>query len=62
LNILAFLFHSIQDAVDEDYQRARKSFGRRDAFFWGLRYEICHHLHDDWSVFLLTVAGEDPDG
>jgi transposase InsO family protein len=62
LNILGFLFHSIQDAVDEDYQAARKSFGRRDGFFWGLRYEICRYLHDDWSLFFLTVAGQAPDG
>jgi len=62
LNILAFLFHSIQDALDEDYQAARKSFGRRDAFFWALRYEICRYLHDDWSLFFLTVAGQAPDG
>jgi hypothetical protein len=62
LNILAFLFHSIQDAADEDYQAARKSFGRRDAFFWALRYEICRYLHEDWSLFFLTVAGQAPDG
>jgi hypothetical protein len=62
LNVLAFLFHSIQDALDEDYQAARKSFGRRDAFFWALRYEICRYLHDDWSLFFLTVAGQAPDG
>jgi hypothetical protein len=62
LNILGFLFHSIQDAVDEDYQAARKSFGRRDGFFWGLGYEISRYLHDDWSLFFLTVAGQAPDG
>jgi hypothetical protein len=62
LNILAFLFHSIQELRDEDYQAARKSFGRRDAFFWAARYEICRYLHDDWSVFFLTLAGQAPDG
>ena len=62
LNILGFLYHSIQDAIDEEYQAARKSFGRRDGFFWGLRYEICRYLHDDWSLFFLTVAGQAPDG
>jgi hypothetical protein len=62
LNVLAFLFHSIQDLIDEDYRTARGSFGRRDAFFWALRYEVCRYLHDDWSLFFLTVAGQAPDG
>jgi hypothetical protein len=62
LNVLAFLFHGIQDLVDEDYRAARGSFGRRDAFFCALRYEICRYLHDDWSLFFLTLAGQVPDG
>jgi hypothetical protein len=37
LNLMSFLFHSIQDLADEDYRQARASFGRRDAFFWALR-------------------------
>ena len=62
LNVPAFLFHGIQDPVDEDYRAARGSFGRRDAFFCALRYEICRYLHDDRSLFFLTVAGQVPDG
>ena len=42
LNVFSYLMHGIQDIVDEDYKKARASFGRRDAFFWGLRYEMCH--------------------
>jgi hypothetical protein len=62
LNLLAFLFHGIQDLVDEDYKMARTSFGRRDAFFAALRYEVCRYLHLDWHILLLTIAGEAPDG
>jgi hypothetical protein len=62
LNLLAFLFHGIQDLADEDYKIARASFGRRDAFFWALRYEASRYLHTDWHSLLLTIAGEPPDG
>jgi hypothetical protein len=62
LNLMSFLFHGIQDLADEDYQKARGSFGRRDAFFWALRYEMSRYLHEDWHDFLLTVAAETPDG
>jgi hypothetical protein len=32
-----------------------------DAFFWALRYEMGRYLHEDWSDFLLVIAGEAPD-
>jgi hypothetical protein len=63
-----FLFHGIQDLVDEDYKgsgaslRARAAFGRRDAFFWALRYEVSRYLHQDWRTLFLTIAGDAPDG
>jgi hypothetical protein len=59
----SFLFHGIQDIADDDYgeaelpSKARASFGRRDAFFWALRYEVSRYLHMDWHILLLTVAG-----
>jgi hypothetical protein len=57
LNLLSLLFHGIQDLVDEDYRKARASFGRRDAFFWALRYEMSRYRHEDWHDFLMTIAG-----
>jgi hypothetical protein len=60
LNVLSYLIHGIQDVADEEYRKARGSFGRRDAFFWALRYEMSRYLHDDWTDFLLTIAGEAP--
>jgi hypothetical protein len=61
LNILAFLFHSIKELVDEDYRVARGTFGRRDALFWALRYEIYRYNHTDWSSLFLHIAGKVPD-
>ncbi|MDR0689518.1 MAG: hypothetical protein LBG08_04535 [Spirochaetaceae bacterium] len=52
LNLPAFLFHSIQDKGDEEYREARGSFGRRDAFFRALRYEINRYLQEDWEGLL----------
>jgi hypothetical protein len=58
-----FLFHGIQDLVDEDYKKARASFGRRDAFFRALRYEVSRYLRQDWHELLLSIADDDaPDG
>jgi hypothetical protein len=60
--VFSYLIRGIQDIADEDYQWARSTFGRRDAFFWALRYEIDHHFYDDWHSSLMTIAGEAPDG
>jgi hypothetical protein len=62
LNVYSYLIHGIQDIADEDYQRARARFGRRDAFFWALRYEMSRYFHEDWHSFFMTIAGEPPGG
>ncbi|MDR3123406.1 MAG: hypothetical protein LBU16_06460 [Treponema sp.] len=61
LNVLSYLIHGIQDMADEEYRKARGAFGRRDAFFGALRYEMSRYLHTDWTDFLLAIAGEAPD-
>jgi hypothetical protein len=61
LNLLAFLFHGIQDSIDEDYIKARSSFGRKDDFFAGLRYEVNRYLHDSWLLLFLVLSGDEPD-
>jgi hypothetical protein len=62
LNLLAFLFHGIQQLVDEDYKQARASFGRRVDFFWALRYETNRYLHENWHNLFMALAGKAPDG
>jgi len=47
LNLLAFLFHGIQDSADENYKNAHVSYGRLAPFFRALRYEMSRYLHDD---------------
>jgi hypothetical protein len=61
LNLLSLLFHSIQDLADSAYKEARAAFGRRDAFFWAMRYEMSRYPHDDWVSLLMAIAGVDPD-
>jgi hypothetical protein len=57
------LDYGIQDIADEDYVgsvaslKARSSFGRRDAFFRALRYEMSRYLHENWRHLLLAIAG-----
>jgi hypothetical protein len=62
LNFLSFLIHGLQDLADEDYQKARASFGRRDEFFGALRYEMRQYPHNDWHELLAFMADDTPDG
>jgi hypothetical protein len=62
LKLLAFLFHGIQQLVDEDYKKARASFGRRVDFFWALRDETHRNLHENWHDLFMTLSGKPPDG
>jgi hypothetical protein len=62
LNLLAFLFHGIQGLADEDYRRGRSFLGRKDDFFWALRYETARYPHEIWHDLFLTVSGNVPDG
>jgi hypothetical protein len=62
LNFLSFLTHGLQDLADEDCQKARASFGRRDEFFGALRYETRQYPHNDWHELLTFIAEGSPDG
>jgi hypothetical protein len=61
MNLLGFLLHSTQDLADLSYQKARATFGKRDAFFWAMRYETSRYLHLNWLSLLSTLAGIDPN-
>jgi hypothetical protein len=62
LNLLAFLFHGIQELADEEYRRAWAFFWRKDDFFRALRYETERYPHETWHDLFLTVSGNVPDG
>jgi hypothetical protein len=62
LNLLAFLFHGIQVVAEDEYRRAHAVFGRKEDFFWALRYETARYFHEDWHDLFLTVSGIVPDG
>jgi hypothetical protein len=59
LNLLAFQIHRILALIDEDYKKARDSFGRRDAFFNAMRFST---LHESWQDFMIFIIGDEPDG
>jgi hypothetical protein len=62
LDLLSFLIHGLQDLADDDYQKARASFGRRDEFFEALRYETRQYLHNSWNVLFSFIAEDPLDG
>jgi hypothetical protein len=61
LNLLAFQFHTIVELCDEEYRKARASFGRRDSFFQHMQAALHYALHESWRDFLIFVRGEDAD-
>jgi hypothetical protein len=62
LNLLAFLMHGLMQLLDEDYQKARASFRRREAFFEALRFSFRRFLHKSWEDFMIFIPGDEPDG
>jgi hypothetical protein len=62
INLLAFLFHGIQVLVEDEYRKTYGLFGRKDDFFWALRYETARCFHENWHDLFLTVSGIVPDG
>jgi hypothetical protein len=61
LNLLAFQFHTILELCDEDYRKARASFGRRDSFFHHMQAALRYALHESWRDFLIFVLDEEGD-
>jgi hypothetical protein len=59
LNLLAFQFHTIVALCDEEYRKARASFGRRDSFFHHMQAALYYALHETWRDFLIFIRGED---
>ncbi|MDR1252417.1 MAG: hypothetical protein LBK62_09645 [Treponema sp.] len=61
-NLLSFQFHGILQLIDEEYGKARGSFGRREEFFNGLRFSLRRFLHASWEDFMFFVIGDEDDG
>lgn len=50
LNLLAFLFHTVLDLVDERYQAIRRTLGTRRTFFQDLETLLRYMPFADWSA------------
>jgi hypothetical protein len=49
LNLLAFLFHTVLDFVDEKYQQVRKQLCTRKRFFQDLRTLTTYLVFENWQ-------------
>jgi hypothetical protein len=52
LNLLAFLFHTVLDLVDEQYRAIRQALGRRQTFFQDLEALLRYFQFDSWDAVL----------
>jgi len=52
LNLIAFLFHTILDLVDEEYQAIRQALGTRRKFFQDMEALMRYLLFEDWDHLL----------
>jgi len=62
LNLLAFLFHTVLDLVDEQYRAIRQALGRRQTFFQDLEALLRYLVFETWEdVFAFMVQGLELD-
>jgi len=62
LNLLAFLFHTILDLVNEQYRAIRQALGRRRTFFQDLEALLRYFFFDTWDdVFQFMFHGLELD-
>jgi len=54
MNILAFLFHTVLDFLDEDYAKARAKLPRK-AFFREINVLTTHIYFDSWETLMLFM-------
>lgn len=60
LNLLAFLFHTVLELVDERYQRVREQRGTRRGFFGDLLSLTRYLLFESWSELLALMLDDSP--
>ena len=56
LNLLAFLFHTVLDLVDEKYRLLRKTLRTRRTFFQDLETLLRYFLFDNWDDLLAFMC------
>lgn len=62
LNLLAFLFHTVLDLVDEQYRAIRQALGRRQTFFQDLEALLRYLVFETWEdVFAFMFQGLELD-
>ena len=62
LNLLAFLFHTILDLVDEKYRLIRQALHSRKKFFQHIEALLCYHLFSTWDeLFSFMYTGLELD-
>jgi hypothetical protein len=62
LNLLAFLFHTILDLLDEQYRAIRQALGRRQTFFQDLEALLRYLVFETWEdVFAFMFQGLELD-
>lgn len=54
-NLLAFLFHTVLDMMDEKYQLLRRTLPRRKTFFQDIRALTRYFYFDSWDHLLLFM-------
>jgi hypothetical protein len=55
LNLLAFLFHTVLDLVDEQYRAIRKTLGTRRRFFQDLEALLRYFQFENWDQVLVFM-------
>lgn len=58
LNLLAFLFHTVLQLMDENYQQIRKRLGTRRSFFNDIRALTIYLLFDSWQHLITFMLSE----
>jgi hypothetical protein len=62
LNLLACLFHTVLDLVDEQYRAIRQALGRRQTFFQDLEAMLRYVVFETWEdVFAFMFQGLELD-
>jgi hypothetical protein len=58
LNLLAFLFHTVLDLVDEKYRLIRQALHTRRKFFQHIETLLCYHQYSSWDeLFTFMCKG-----